>query len=71
MQLLKGSRGAGAQQIPMASAASRVAAICILAVCLAGVGIASGYPSGTLLLTEGGNNVNTSTLLAVRQPGSR
>ena len=55
----------------MATAASQIATLCGLALCLAGLGVASGYPSGTLLVTEGGGNVNNATLLVVRQAGTR
>ena len=58
-------------QVPMASAVSRVAMLCGLALCLAGLGVASVYPSGTLLVTEGGGNINNATLLVVRQAGTR
>ena len=55
----------------MVIAGPRAAAVCGLALCLAGLGLASGYPSGTLLVTEGGNNINNATLLVVRQAGNR
>ncbi len=66
-------RGTGAWQAPMAIALSQLAIMRVLRVlllCLAGLGFASGYPSGTLLLSEGGNdlNVNNASLLVV-SPG--
>ncbi len=70
VQLLKLFAMQAPPQAPMAAAASRAAMLCGLALCLAGLGVASGYPSGTLLVTEGGGNIDNATLLVVRQAGT-
>ena len=53
----------------MALTACRAATICGLLLCLAGLSGADGFKPGTLIMTEGGNDVKNATLLVVSQAG--
>ena len=43
----------------------RAASVCCLCMCLAGLVGTDGFDSGTLVLSQGGNNENDATLLVV------
>ena len=53
----------------MALTLLRAASFCGLLFCLAGLSGANAYLPGTLVLTEGGNDVRNATLLMVSQAG--